>query len=220
MARGSRQAYAAPMVEIDVEKLLAAMNAGSYLSRCDAIRDLCPCRNNSIRDLAVWAEIFRKAGEGGFRERDQAAHAIGTLMDKAARNAEWRAVLQAFSDQLDALVCDPRSARAILGQMKKHGHAHRGAASEGYRRRRAVLDLKNPAELADWVNDHLGLVGRDRVAPADPGLSRLWRWLAHRVRCQPGRRTSEKELIGRGQRYLPELFQRPANAAGSVTRAA
>ena len=208
------------MVAIDVDKLIAAMNAGSYLSRCEAIRGLCPCRNNGVRDLAVWAEIFRKAGEGGFRERDQAAHAIGTLMDKAARNAEWRDVLQAFSDQLDALLSDPRSARAILGQMKKHGHAHRGAASEGYRRRRAVLDLKDPAELADWVNDHLGLVGRDRVAANDPGLSRLWRWLAHRVRCQPGRRTSEKELIVRGQRYLPELFQRPANAAGSVARAA
>ena len=76
----------APMTEIDIDKLLAAMSAGSYLSRCDAIRALCPCRNNSVRDLAVWAAIFRKARDGGFRERDQAAHAIGTLMDKAARN--------------------------------------------------------------------------------------------------------------------------------------
>ena len=208
------------MAEIDTAKLLAAMNTGSNLSRRDAIRALCPCRNNSVRDLAVWGEIFRKARDGGFRERDQAAHAIGTLMEKAARNAEWRDVLNAFGDELDALVRDPRSARQILGQMKKHGHAHRGAASQGYRRRRAVLDLRTPAELANWVNEHLGLAGRSRVAPNDPGLSRLWGWLAHRVRCQPGRRTSEKELIGRGQRYLPELFQRPANAASSVTRAA
>lgn len=208
------------MAEIDIAKLLADMNTGSNLSRRDAIRALCPCRNNSVRDLAVWGEIFRKARDGGFRERDQAAHAIGTLMEKAARNAEWRDVLNAFGDELDALVRDPRSARQILGQMKKHGHAHRGAASQGYRRRRAVLDLRTPAELANWVNEHLGLAGRSRVAPNDPGLSRLWGWLAHRVRCQPGRRTSEKELIGRGQRYLPELFQRPANAASSVTRAA
>lgn len=208
------------MAEIDIAKLLAAMNTGSNLSRRGAIRALCPCRNNSVRDLAVWGEIFRKARDGGFRERDQAAHAIGTLMEKAARNAEWRDVLNAYGDELDALVRDPRSARQILGQMKKHGHAHRGAASQGYRRRRAVLDLRTPAELANWVNKHLGLAGRSRVAPNDPGLSRLWSWLAHRVRCQPGRRTSEKELIGRGQRYLPELFQRPANAASSVTRAA
>ena len=208
------------MAEIDIDKLLAAINTGSNLSRRDAIRALCPCRNNSVRDLAVWAEIFRKARDGGFRERDQAAHAIGTLMEKAARNAEWRDVLNAFGDELDALVRDPRSARQILGQMKKHGHAHRGAASQGYRRRRAVLDLRTPAELANWVNEHLGLAGRSRVAPNDPGLNRLWGWLAHRVRCQPGRRTSQKELIGRGQRYLPELFQRPANAASSVTRAA
>ena len=208
------------MAEIDIDKLLAAMNTGSNLSRCDAIRALCPCRNNGIRDLAVWAEIFRKARDGGFRERDQAAHAIGTLMEKAARNAEWRDVLDAHRDELDALVRDPRSARLILGQMKKHGHAHRGAASQGYRRRRAVLDLRTPAELASWVNEHLGLVGRAQVMPSDPGLNRLWRWLAHRVRCQPGRRTSEKELIGRSQRYLPELFQQPVSGAGSVTRAA
>lgn len=208
------------MTEIEIDKLLAAMNGGSYMSRCDAIRALCPCRNNSVRGKAIWAEIFRKAREGGFRERDQAAHAIGTLMDKAARNAEWRDVLQAFSDELDALVCEPRSARLILGQMKKHGHAHRGAASQGYRRRRAVLDLSTAAELAEWVNTHLGLSGRSRVEPNHPGVTRMWRWLAHRVSRQPGRRTSEKELIGRGQRYLPELFQQPANAAGSVTRAA
>ena len=208
------------MAEIDIDKLLAAMNTGSNLSRRVAIRALCPCRNNSVRNLAVWAEIFRKAREGGLQERDQAAHAIGTLMEKAARNAQWRDVLHAHREELDALVRDPRSARQILGQMKKHGHAHRGAASQGYRRRRAVLDLRTPAELASWVNNHLGLVGRARVVPSDPGLSRLWRWLAHRVRCQPGRRTSEKELVGCGQRYLPELFQRPANAAGSVTRAA
>lgn len=50
----------------EIDKLLAAMNSGSNLSRCDAIRALCPCRNNSIRDLDVWAEIFRKAREGGF----------------------------------------------------------------------------------------------------------------------------------------------------------
>ena len=208
------------MAEIDIAKLLADMNTGSNLSRRGAIRALCPCRNNSVRHLAVWAEIFRKAREGGLQERDQAAHAIGTLMEKAARNAEWRDVLHAHREELDALVRDPRSARQILGQMKKHGHAHRGAASQGYRRRRAVLDLRTPAELAGWVNQHLGLEGRGRVTPNDPGLGRLWRWLAHRVRCQPGRRTSEKELIGRGQRYLPELFQRPANAASSVTRAA
>ena len=57
-------AYALPMPPTDVDKLLAAMNEGSNRARCDAIRALCPCRNNRVRDLEVWAEIFRKAREG------------------------------------------------------------------------------------------------------------------------------------------------------------
>ena len=206
------------MPETDIDKLLAAMNEGSYQSRCAAIRSLCPCRNNRVRDLEIWAEIFRKAREGGFRERDQAAHAIGTLTEKAAKNDEWRDLLAAFRDELDALMRDTRSARVVLGQMKKHGHAHRGAARQGFRRRRTVLDLKTPAELADWVNGHLSLAGQGRIAASDPGLMRLWRWLANRVRRQPGRRTTEPELVARCQRYLPALFQAPANAARGVLR--
>lgn len=207
------------MPEADIDKLLAALNEGSNQSRCAAIRALCPCRNNRVRDRAVWSAIFRKAREGGLRERDQAAHAIGTLTEKAANNEEWRDLLHAFRDELDALMRHTRSARVVLGQMKKHGHAHRGAARQGYRRRRTVLDLKTPAELADWANQHLGLSGRRRVAASDPGLLRLWRWLANRVRRQPGRRTTEPELVARGQRYLPTLFQTPANVARSVARA-
>ena len=114
---------------------------------------------------------------------------------------------------------DTRSARVVLGQMKKHGHAHRGAARQGYRRRRTVLDLKTPAELADWVNGHLGLTGQgahrcERPRPdAAVALAR-----DHRVRRQPGRRTSEPELVARSQRYLPALFQTPANTARGVLR--
>jgi len=207
------------MPQIDIDKLLAAMNEGSYESRCAAIRSLCPCRNNRVRDLEVWAEIFRKAREGGLRERDQAAHAIGTLTEKAAKNDEWRDLLYAFRHELDALMRETRSARVVLGQMKKHGHAHRGAARQGYRRRRTVLDLKTPKELADWVNGHLGLARQAQVAANDPGLLRLWRWLANRVRSQPGRRTTESELVSRGQRYLPALFQVPAHEARCVARA-
>lgn len=208
------------MAEIDIDRLLAALNEGSYRSRCDALRALCPCRNNRVRDLAVWAEIFRKAREGGMQERDQAAHAIGTLTEKAARNDAWRDVLHAFRDDLEALMRDTRSARAVLGQMKKHGHAHRGAARQGYRRRRTVLDIKTPVELADWVNQHVGLSGKDRIAASDPGLTRLWRWLVNRVRRQPGRRTAESELVARSRRYLPQLFQVPSNAARQVARSA
>ena len=55
--------------------------------------------------------------------------------------------------------------------MKKHGHAHGGAAMQGYRRRRKVLDLTTPAELAGWVNGHLQLADRNRVTGDHPGFN-------------------------------------------------
>ena len=144
-----------------------------------------PARSGSL------ASGVDKALRGNMRERDRAAHAIGTLMEKALENPAWRDLLRAFKTELDALRRDRRASRLLLGQMKKHGHAHRGAAMQGYRRRRKVLDLASPAELAAWVNGHLQLAGRNRVTADHPGIQRLWRWMKHRVRFQPERRTSE-----------------------------
>ena len=191
---------------VDIDQLLVALREGEHRRRCDTLRELCPCRNNHVRDVAVWREVFDKALHGGMRERDQAAHAIGTLTEKALRSAQWRDVLHNLRDELDALMRDTRASRRILGQMKRHGHAHRGAARQNYRRRRRLLDLATPAELAAWVNRKLELVGEDSVCADHPGIARLWRWLKHRVASQPGRRTREDELIDKARRYLPRLF--------------
>lgn len=191
----------------NIENLLETLARGDHRARCVALRALCPCRNNHMRDMAAWRAVFRKALHGGMRERDQAAHAIGTLTEKALTNLEWRYLLHALRDDLDALMRDTRASRQILGQMKKHGHAHRGAARQTYRRRRRLLDLSTPRELAAWVNARLSLPPAEQVLASDPGVQRLWGWLRHRVRFQPARGTKEHELVAKARRYLPRLFQ-------------
>ena len=191
---------------LDIDNLLAALEEGDHRMRCETLRALCPCRNNHVRDLAVWREVFDRALHGGMRERDRAAHAIGTLTEKAQRSAQWRDLLHSLREELDALMRDNRASRRILGQMKKHGHAHRGAARQNYRRRRRSLDLANPAELAEWVNHRLNLAGEQGISGNDPGVLRLWRWLKHRIACQPARTTKEEELMDKARRYLPRLF--------------
>ncbi len=191
----------------DINGLLTALSDDNYRKRCEALRALCPCRNGHVRDLGVWREVFDKALRGGMRERDQAAHAIGTLTEKAQRSSEWRDLLHMLKDELDELMQDTRSSRRILGQMKRHGHAHRGAARQNYRRRRRTLDLATPAELAAWVNRRMQLTGRDKVSENDPGVRRLYRWMKHRVAFQPARGTREEELIDKARRYLPRLFE-------------
>ena len=177
------------------------MCADDGMVRRDALGALCPCRNNE-RDLEVWREVFNRARFGGRGERNAAAHAIGTLMQKASVNRRWREVLKALDDDLDALMSDPRSASSILGQLKRHGHAHRGAANQALRRTRRALDLSSRDELADWINERFELDGEARVTARHPGLERLWRWQRHRVRFQPERRTKESELLERAARFV------------------
>lgn len=195
----------------DADRLLKALGDAGYDVRCAALRDACPCRSH-VRDPELWREIFDRALNGGMRERDRAAHAIGTLMEKAERSDEWRDVLAHHQDDLDVLMQDSRASRVLLGQMKRHGHAHRGAARQGYRRRRKVLDLRTPIELAAWVNERVGLEGVAAVPASDPGIARMWNWLKNRVTRQPGRRTKEDELVAKARRYLPHLFQKPSPA--------
>ena len=192
----------------EARNALALLRAGSRRDRCDALRGLCPCRNNRVRDLAVWREIFRTASDGGPRERHQAAHAVSTLTQKARVNPEWRALLQALKDDLHRLMGDTRASRALLAEMKPSRHAARGAAMRTYRRRRRALDATTPAELAAWVNARLGLRGRQRVSGTDPGVRRLSRWMQHRVAFQPARATKETDLLAQARRFLPRLFQR------------
>lgn len=195
------------------DRLLADLTASSHRVRCRTLRDLCPCRNGKVQDVAVWRAVFHKARHGGVKERKQAAHAIGTLSDKAARNADWHALLRVLRPELDALMADSRASQALLGTMKRHGHMHRGAARQNYRRHRQRLELATPAELAAWLNKDLGLTAECAVDPQEPGIERLWRWLKHRIACQPTRATKDEELLQRARRYLPQAFAHRSAAA-------
>ncbi len=188
-----------------IDVLLATISDGTHDARCNTLRSLCPCRNNN-REAEVWEEIFTRALEGGMRERNQAIHAIGTLMEKGIRSPGWRDILHQFSDRLDALMNDPRTSRLLLAQMKKHGHAHRGAAIQSYKKRRRRLDMATPAELAEWLNDKAKLTGSSRIDANEQGVKRLWRWQQHRVQFQPNRGTREKELLTMAERFLPSVF--------------
>lgn len=195
-----------PNPELAAERLLADLSDPSHRVRCATLRALCPCRNSRVQDLAVWRAVFDKARHGGIRERRRAAHAIGTLSEKAAKSSEWHALLRALRPELDALMGDTRASRQLLGTMKRHGHAHRGAAMQNYRRHRQRLELATEAELAAWLNDALGLAAEQAIAPSEPGVARLKGWLAHRIACQPNRKTKDAELLRRARRYLPQAF--------------
>lgn len=191
---------------VAVDRLLADLTASSHRVRCRTLRDICPCRNGKVQHVTVWRAVFHKARHGGIKERRQAAHAIGTLSDKATRNADWHALLRALRPELDALMADSRASQALLGTMKRHGHMHRGAARQNYRRHRQRLELATPDELAAWLNQELGLASESAVDPQEPGIERLWRWLKHRIACQPTRATKDAELLQRARRYLPQAF--------------
>ena len=192
-----------------VGHLLEALRSSDHGTRCAALRELCPCRRGRVRDLGAWREIFRRAREGGHRERDSAAHAIGTLTEKAQGSGEWRKVLKSLRPELDALMQDPRAAGAVLRQMKRNCNQseRRGESLRRLRRRRQALHLATPAEVAAWVNDAFGLTGAQGVTPGERGVQRLSRWLGHRVKFQPARATKDAELAARAQRYLPRLLQ-------------
>ena len=195
------------MTKIKNESLHAALGEGDLWERCIALREACPCRNGGTRDdLALWREVFERALKGGRRERRAAAHAIGTLTEKAKTSDEWRGLLHDLRDDLDALLRDPRASQQVLGTMKRHGHAHRGAARKNYRRRRKALDLATPEELAAWVNRRWQLSKSQTLTAQDAGVRRLFQWLRHRVDFQPERATKESELAKRATRYLPMLL--------------
>lgn len=159
-----------------------------------------------MTDVAVWRDIFKLAREGSRQERDGAAHAIGTLLLKAPRSDELRPVLLELQSELDELMADPRSARFVLGQLKtKHGHAHRGMARQNYRRMYAVFNRFSADEMAEWLNAHYNVPQTHKVTPSDDGVRRLAKWLKHRVKCQPGRRTHEHEIEKQVGRFLPHL---------------
>ena len=179
---------------------------GKIGDRRQFLRDLCPCRNNNNKDVDTWRGIVHIARHGSLKERNSAGHAIRTLFDKAQKSAEWREVLKDVRTEIDDLMQDQRASRSLLGTMKKHGHAHQGAARQTYRRLGKILVSHTPSELADWLNFKLSLNTHDRVNASDPGVRRLAKWMSHRVKFQPKRSTKESEILAQAERFLPKLF--------------
>lgn len=179
---------------------------GSMDNRRAILRDLCPCRNQTT-ELATWRELFELATSGSLRERDGAIHAIGTLVDKARRNQQYRSILLKFEEELNELLSEPKAARLLLNQFKRKGHGHnrRGSAQRNIRKAKRLFDLTTPLELSAWVNDYFDVPSPKRIEASHNGISRLAKWMRHRVRCQPTRRTKETELAKQAERFLPEL---------------
>ena len=155
------------------------------LERRQFLRGLCPCRTNSSDDIDGWRTLFTQARFGSYSERHAAAHSIGTLLGKAQRVDQYRELLVQLKDELDALMQDPRAASQVLGVMKKHGHAHKGAARKNYRRAYAVFAIQTPDEIAKWLNQQLNLSAQRRVTKSSKIVKRLAKWLEHRVAFQP-----------------------------------
>ena len=176
------------------------------LERRQFLRGLCPCRTNSSEDINGWRTLFTQARLGSYSERRAAAHSIGTLLAKAQQVAQYRELLLQLKDELDALMQDPRTASQVLGVMKKHGHAHKGAARKNYRRAYAVFRLQTPEEIAKWLNQRLNLSPQSQLTTGSKVVKRLSKWLEHRVSFQPNRSTTEIEILERVRQLQPNLF--------------
>lgn len=171
------------------------------------LRAICPCRTNSSEDIDGWRALFKKARFGSYSERKSAAHSIGTLIERAQDHETYRSLLQGLKSELDALMQHPRSASQLLGVMKGHGHQRKGAGRRNFRKAISVLNLQNPASLATWLNHHPSLVRQKPIDQHSKLVTKLAQWLKHRVEFQPGRKTSEDELLHQVRLLRPSLFQ-------------
>lgn len=184
----------------------ACIDELNLLERRQFLRGLCPCRGNSSENLEGWRELFSRARFGSVTERKAAAHSIGTLIEKAQQIDSYRELLIGLQGDLDELMSDPRSASQVLGVMKKHGHAHKGAARKYYRKAYSVFALQTPAEVASWLNRYADRKGAQTITTNSPIAKKLAQWLKHRAEFQPTRQTTEQEIIKRAKRLAPALF--------------
>lgn len=178
----------------------------NLIERRQFLRGMCPCRTNSSDDLEGWRELFTRARFGSISERRAAAHSIGTLLEKAHRVDAYRELLVELQSELDALMADPRAASQVLGVLKKHGHAHKGAARKNYRKAYSLFTMQSPAEVASWLNNRMTSLTQPRVTANSKVVQNLSRWLKHRVTFQPARKTTEDELVKKARQLAPALF--------------
>lgn len=78
----------------DIPRLLALLTCGDAQAQQNTLRQLCPCRNVRY-DKEVWLAIFRAHREtADLNVRDQAAHAIETLRERARTDPRSQELLR------------------------------------------------------------------------------------------------------------------------------
>lgn len=174
--------------------------------RRQQLKSLCPCRNSQVKDVVTWKGILKVATHGSLKERNSAAHAVGTLLAKAKKSDEWRQIVVGIEDELHALMDDTRASRSLLGTFKKHGHARRGTARKNYRRTIKSIDIQSPEQLTKWLNAKLSNQSLARVDARHPGMKRLYTWLDRRRTFEPNKRTKEAEILAQAKQFLPASF--------------
>ena len=70
----------------------------------------------------------------------------------------------------------------------------------------SVNDKSGLAGIAQWINSHFALTGKDRVEKTHPGVARINRWVSKQY--EEGRTTSisDQEMEKVARKYLPEMF--------------
>jgi len=65
----------------------------------------------------------------------------------------------------------------------------------------------SPEDLAQWINNLLGLKPHKGVSKRHPGIDRLSRWVVNRMASRPDSTISERELLAMARPWLPEFFE-------------
>ncbi len=70
----------------------------------------------------------------------------------------------------------------------------------------SVNDKSGLAGIAQWINSHFALTGKDRVEKTHPGVAKINRWVMKQY--EEGRTTaiSDQEMEKVTRKYLPEIF--------------
>ena len=70
----------------------------------------------------------------------------------------------------------------------------------------SITDKSGLAGIAQWINSHFALTGKDRVEKTHPGVAKINRWVAKQY--DEGRTTSisDQEMEKVTRKYLPEMF--------------
>ena len=70
----------------------------------------------------------------------------------------------------------------------------------------SINDKSGLAGIAQWINSHFALTGKDRIEKTHPGVAKINRWVTKQY--EDGRTTtiSDQEMEKVARKYLPEIF--------------